>query len=89
MRRFPNLVPDNPESEGAALSRRARDWFVPNGPARRSWPSAMNYPILGPPVMRAVARTIRDCPPPYEVAEGGHFVQEWGEDVDRAALEAP
>ena len=36
--------------------------------------------------MRAVARTIRNCPPPYEVAEGGHFVQEWGEDVARAAL---
>ena len=28
--------------------------------------------------MRAVARAIRNCPPPYEVAEGGHFVQEWG-----------
>ena len=27
VRRFPNLVPDNPDAEGAALSRRARDWF--------------------------------------------------------------
>lgn len=27
VRRFPNLVPDNPDAEGAALSRRAREWF--------------------------------------------------------------
>jgi len=44
-------------------------------------------PVLGPPVMRAVARTIRNCPPPYEVAEGGHFLQEWGVEVAGAALE--
>src|SRR5262245_44152647 len=27
VRRFPNLVPDRADAEGAALSRRARDWF--------------------------------------------------------------
>src|SRR5512141_1164850 len=27
VRRFPNLVPDNPDAKGAALSRRTRDWF--------------------------------------------------------------
>jgi haloalkane dehalogenase len=47
----------------------------------------MKDPVLGPPVMRAVARAIRDCPPPHEVAECGHFLQEWGEEVARAALE--
>ena len=26
------------------------------------------------------------CPPPLELAEAGHFVQEWGEGVARAAL---
>jgi hypothetical protein len=35
----------------------------------------MKDPVLGPPVMRAVAKAIRNCPPLYEVAEGGHFVQ--------------
>jgi pimeloyl-ACP methyl ester carboxylesterase len=48
----------------------------------------MKDPVLGPPVMRAMAKIIRNCPPPHEVAEGGHFLQEWGEDVARAALDA-
>jgi hypothetical protein len=38
--------------------------------------------------MRAMAKFIRGCPPPLEVPEGGHFLQEWGEDVARAALHA-
>jgi hypothetical protein len=37
----------------------------------------MTDPVLGPPVMRVLAQVIRGCPPPIEVAEGGHFVQEW------------
>ena len=47
----------------------------------------MQDPVLGPPAMRALARTIRGCPPPMEVADGGHFVQEWGADIARAALD--
>jgi haloalkane dehalogenase len=39
-------------------------------------------------VMRYVAAQIRACPAPMEVAEGGHFLQEWGEPVARAALKA-
>ena len=30
---------------------------------------------------------IRGCPEPCEIAEGGHFLQEWGEEVARKALE--
>jgi pimeloyl-ACP methyl ester carboxylesterase len=37
----------------------------------------MTDPVLGPPVMRALAELIRNCPPPLEIAEAGHFVQEW------------
>jgi hypothetical protein len=48
----------------------------------------MKDPVLGPPVMRLMAKVIRNCPPPMEVAQGGHFLQEWGADVARAALEA-
>ena len=47
----------------------------------------MKDPVLGPTVMRAVATNIRNCPPPYQVAAGGHFLQEWGEEVARAALD--
>ena len=37
----------------------------------------MTDPVLGPPVMRELAQFILNCPPPIEVAEAGHFVQEW------------
>jgi len=87
VRRFPNLVPDHPDAEGAALSRKARDWFHSAWAGRTFMAVGMKDPVLGPQVMRAVAKMIRNCPPAFEVAEGGHFVQEWGEGVARAALE--
>ncbi len=87
VRRFPNLVPDRPDAPGAALSRRARDWW------RNAWQGdafmaiGAKDPVLGPPVMQALRKIIRNCPEPYIHAEGGHFLQEWGEDVAREALQ--
>ena len=46
----------------------------------------MRDPVLGPPVMNALRDPIRGCPPPLEIADGGHFVQEWGEAIAKAAL---
>jgi len=86
VRRFPNLVPDHPDAEGAALSRQAREWFGSQWAGKTFMAVGMQDPVLGPPVMREVARHIRNCPSPFEVAGGGHFLQEWGEDVARAAL---
>lgn len=88
VRRFPNLVPDSPDAEGAALSRRARDWFRTEWTGRTFLAVGMKDPVLGPPAMRYLARQVRGCPPPYEVAEGGHFLQEWGGEVARRALDA-
>ncbi len=86
VRRFPNLVPDNPDADGAALSRQAREWFRTQWQGRTFMAIGMKDPVLGPPVMRYVGAQIRNCPPPFEVAEGGHFLQEWGDVVARAAL---
>ena len=36
--------------------------------------------------MSALRKSIRGCPEPHVVAEGGHFLQEWGDEVARAAL---
>jgi len=44
-------------------------------------------PVLGPPVMNALAKIIRGCPEPWLHAEGGHFLQEWGDDVAKEALQ--
>ncbi len=43
-------------------------------------------PVLGEPVMRALAAQIRGCPQPLLLPEAGHFVQEHGAPIARAAL---
>jgi pimeloyl-ACP methyl ester carboxylesterase len=86
VRRFPQLVPDHPDAPGAALSRRARDFLSTQWQGTSFMAIGMQDPVLGPPVMRALHRCIRGCPAPMEVAEGGHFLQEWGETVAARAL---
>ena len=86
VRRFPNLVPEHPDAEGAALSREAREWFRTQWQGRSFMAVGMKDPVLGPSVMRYVRSQIRNCPSAFEVAEGGHFLQEWGGEVARAAL---
>ena len=86
VRRFPNLVPDHPDAGGAALSRRARDWWRDDWSGKTAMVVGAKDPVLGPPVMTALAKTIRNCPEPVLIADGGHFVQEWGEQVLAAAL---
>ena len=48
----------------------------------------MADPVLGGPVMSALRQNIRDCPPPFEISDGDHFLQEWGDVVAREALAA-
>jgi haloalkane dehalogenase len=88
VRRFPNLVPEFPDSDGAAIERAARDFWRSTWQAPSVMAIGMTDPVLGPAVMRALHRDIRRCPPPLEFAEAGHFVQEWGEAVAPAALAA-
>jgi haloalkane dehalogenase len=78
VRRFPNLVPDRPDAEGAALSRRAREFWWRNWAGKSFMAIGMKDPVLGAPAMRALHATIRNCPPPLELAEAGHFTQEAG-----------
>lgn len=86
VRRFPNLVPDNPDAPGASISRQARDWWRSDWKGEAFMAVGAKDPVLGPPVMGALQKIIRNCPEPWLHAEGGHFLQEWGEDVAREAL---
>jgi len=86
VRRFPNLVPDRPDAPGAALSQQARDFWRNDWQGKSLMAIGMKDPVLGPPVMRALHKHIRNCPPPIEIADGGHFVQEWGEPIAKAAV---
>jgi haloalkane dehalogenase len=86
VRAFPNLVPDHDDAPGAAISREALAFW------RNTWRGAsfvaigMQDPVLGEAAMRPLHAAIRGAAPPLEVAQAGHFVQEWGEPVARAAL---
>jgi haloalkane dehalogenase/tRNA(adenine34) deaminase len=86
VRRFPNLVPDRPDAEGAALSRRARDFWSREWRGKSFMAIGMKDPVLGPPAMRALHKIIRNCPPPLELAEAGHFTQEAGAVIVEKAL---
>lgn len=88
VRRFPNLVPDNPDAGGAALSRRARDFWSTQWTGQSFMAVGMKDPVLGPPVMAALRKTIRNCPPPLELAEAGHFTQEAGAVIVEKAMAA-
>jgi haloalkane dehalogenase len=86
LRRFPNMVPATPDADGAAVSRQALQFWQAQWSGDSFMAIGMQDPVLGPPVMQALRRVIRNCPPPMEVAEGGHFVQEWGAPIAQAAL---
>ena len=81
------MVPDNPDAEGAELSRRARRWWNTEWDGQTFMAVGMKDPVLGAPAMKYLCEQIRNCPPPMELAEGGHFVQECGEEIARRALE--
>jgi len=80
-RRFPQLVPEKPDDAGAAISRKARDFL------QRSWKGEARLavgakdPVLGVPAMRLLRTWIRNCPEPLIIENGGHFLQEWGQEV--------
>jgi haloalkane dehalogenase len=86
VRRFPQLVPDRADAPGAALSRQAREYLSTRWKGASFMAIGVLDPVLGPPVMRALHRHIRGCPAPMEVADGGHFLQEWGERIAANAL---
>ena len=86
VRRFPDMVPDNPDAPGTDISRQAREWWQHEWQGKSLMAIGMQDPVLGPPAMKFLHQFIRNCPAPIEVADAGHFVQEWGEDIAAAAV---
>jgi haloalkane dehalogenase len=86
VRRFPQLVPEQRDDPGAALSRKAKDWLATSWKGESFMAIGVKDPVLGPPVMTELRKSIRGCPQPYLVQNGGHFLQEWGDEVAAAAL---
>lgn len=86
LRAFPPMVPEFPTSEGARVSRRARDFWRDDWQGRSFMAIGAQDPVLGPPVMQALRAQIRGCPEPLVLEQAGHFVQEHGEEIARLAV---
>ena len=95
VRRFPELVMLKEHgasdltvdaSEGVETSQQARRFWSKDWQGDSFMAIGMQDPVLGPPVMQQMHGMIRGCPPPLEIADAGHFVQEWGEPVARSAM---
>jgi tRNA(adenine34) deaminase len=86
LRAFPPMVPEFPHSEGAEVSRRARDFWRDRWTGRSLMAIGAQDPVLGPPVMQALRAAIRGCPEPMVLEQAGHFVQEHGEPIAERAV---
>lgn len=86
VRRFPQLVMVEPGMEGVETAKRAHRFWSAEWEGESFMAVGAKDPVLGLPVMRGLRETIRGCPEPLILEEAGHFVQEWGEPVARAAL---
>ncbi len=85
VRRFPAIVPTDPEAEGVEISKRALRWWANEFEGRSFMAVGATDPILAS-VMPWMRDRIKDCPEPLVLEDAGHFVQEWGEEVAVAAL---
>ncbi len=86
LRAFPDRVPDGADAAGAALSREAQVFWQQQWQGQSFMAVGLQDPVLGLATMQALRQHIRGCPEPLQVAEGGHFVQEWGGPIATAAL---
>jgi len=83
VRRFPALVPERYDDPGAAISRKARDFLRSAWRGESFMAIGATDPVLGLEVMRQLQSWIRGCHEPLVVENGGHFLQEWGDEVAR------
>lgn len=86
LRRFPPMVPDSEQAAGATVSRSATEFWSRHWRGSSLMAIGVRDPVLGVPVMEHLRQQIRGCPEPILVEEGGHFVQEHGEQIARQAV---
>jgi pimeloyl-ACP methyl ester carboxylesterase len=85
VRTFPSLVPTSADMDGVGVSRAAVNWWATKFDGHSFMAIGESDPVLAA-TMPAVHERINGCPPPLVLAEAGHFVQEWGDAVARAAI---
>ena len=87
VRRFPMLVPTTEDADGVEVSRAAAMWWASEFAGESFMAIGIQDPVLGEQVMNLMHKFIKGCPEPMRV-EAGHFVQEHGEPIARAALQS-
>ncbi len=75
-RAFPPMVPEYQASDGARISRTARDFWRNHWSGQSLMAIGMQDPVLGESTIRELRSHIKNCPEPMLISEGGHFVQE-------------
>ena len=86
VRRFPDMVMTDPSMEGVDHSKDALTFFQNDWAGDSFMAIGMQDPVLGPPAMHWLKSQIKGCPEPLEIADGGHFLQEWGGPIATAAM---
>jgi tRNA(adenine34) deaminase len=86
-RAFPPMVPELEDSDGAAISREAMDFWRNDWSGQTLMAIGMQDPVLGESSMRGLQKIIRGCPEPMLLPEAGHFVQEHGEPIAQRAVQ--
>ena len=84
VRKMPKMVA-NPEQACIDISTQAMS-FWGEWEGETFMAVGMKDKMLGPAVMGWMQSVIKGCPAPMEVPEAGHFVQEFGDEVAKAAL---
>lgn len=91
VRSFPNLVMVQPDMDGVEVSRRSVEFYRQSDHFAAEdifMAVGMQDPVLGPPVMKSLARVWRNGCLWTEIEAAGHFVQEWGDEVAKRAVRA-
>lgn len=88
VRRFPALVPTDPDMDGVEVSKLAAAWWSQSFEGDSFMAIGVQDPVLGVPVMQWMRGVIKGCPEPMIIDEAGHFTQEHGRAIVDAAVEA-
>jgi pimeloyl-ACP methyl ester carboxylesterase len=86
VRAFPKLVMTDPGMPGVEESRAAIAFWSQEWTGDSFMAIGAADPVLGVEVMQRLRSQIRGCPEPLVIPDGGHFLQEWGDQVAPAAL---
>ena len=88
VRTFPDLMMVEPGMEGIDTAEAAEAFWTHEWSGKTFMAVGEQDDNFGVNSMLVLRRRIRGCPEPMVIEDAGHFVQEWGAPIARAALES-